>query len=319
MEHVSVGWPVIEPGSKSVMYPVQSPANYLCSSSMYNTELPRPKSPQIDDLPLLQYILSTSHSSHFSKMAILKTDTLPSHLHSLRRLALNDHSALHLQVSPPPSVPLLRQERTELETEALSLRILADAGLPVPAVIRHDKDASLLGAPFLLTTSLPGVPLGHILPSASRAERRALDSQIDSLEARLNQLASSTFGPVTIVAKGEGFQSWPDAFEYMITLALKDGEDMYVNLPYAQIRDAIRLRVARDALSEIKSARLCVGGLGGPAGVLVEGTKVVGLVGFKCVWWGDGALEVGGFDADDQLRDSRDLVKQTGVVARALL
>ncbi|MCJ1447405.1 MAG: hypothetical protein MMC23_007916 [Stictis urceolatum] len=232
-------------------------------------------------------------------MAILKTDTLPAHLHSLRRLILQDDSELHLQVSPPASVPLLRHERTELETEATTLRLLHSAGLPVPRVLRHSTDPALLGAPFLLTTSSSGIPLSQILPTAPRHARKAFDAQIDALERQLKTLRSSNFGPVNLVERKQGFSTWTDAFGYMLGSVLKDGEDMFVNLPYAQIRDVVRLGVCRDALAEIRVAELCVGGLGGPDGVLVEvggeerERMVCGLVGFKVAWWGDRELERG--------------------------
>lgn len=69
-----------------------------------------------------------------------------------------------------------------------------------------------------------------------------------------------------------------------------DGEDKWVSLPYAQIREA----TARldHALDEVKEARLIVMGLGSPENVLISRrtNEVTGLTDFGNAVWGDCAM-----------------------------
>ena len=75
----------------------------------------------------------------------------------------------------------------------------------------------------------------------------------------------------------------------MLSSVLKDGEDIFVNLPYASIRATVAQ--VENVLDEVVEAKLCVPGLGAAANVLVEeragDLKVVGLVDFKSAFWGD--------------------------------
>jgi len=237
------------------------------------------------DLNLLQKIVqSTIQSSH---VTIHRMENVRGRLHPVRFLQLSDGSRLVLKSNATAATPLLKSERQDLESEAQSLMILADSGLPVPTVLRHDASPRALGSPFILTNRLPGVQLSTILPLLSRAERMYIDRQISDVETVMAQHTSSTFGPVALVSSGHGFKRWREAYKSMLGSVLKDGEDMFVNLPYPQIREQVAR--AESSLDEVHEARLIVMDLGDPETVLVdERTKeVTGLVDFKKALWGD--------------------------------
>ncbi|MCJ1394748.1 hypothetical protein MMC18_007628 [Xylographa bjoerkii] len=240
------------------------------------------------------------NSMHSNRLAIQRVEDVPSQLHPVRLLHLSDGSRLTLKVTPPAATPLLKSERLDLETEAQSLMILAKSGLPIPTVLTHDASGKLLGSPFLLTNRLPGTKLATLLPYLSRVERMAVDRQLSNIEATMAQHLSPTFGPVAAVCSGHGFKRWREAYKSMLGSVLKDGEDMFVNLPYAQIREMVAK--AESSLDEVQEARLIVLDLGDPENVLVsDRTKeVTGLIDFRKALWGDIDMVTG--DAATSLR-----------------
>ena len=243
------------------------------------------------DLNLLQKVVqSTVDSSH---VTIQRMESLRDQVHPIRYLQLSDGSRLVLRSNATGATPLLKSERQDLETEAQSLLILANSGLPIPTVLRYDNSPGTLGSPFILTNRLPGVRLSSILPLLSRAERMYIDRQISEVETVLAQYTSSTFGPVSLVSSGHGFKRWREAYKSMLGSVLKDGEDMFVNLPYMEIREQVAR--AEAALDEVQEARLIVMDLGDPEKVLVdERTKeLTGLIDFKKALWGDVDMAMG--------------------------
>ena len=254
-------------------------------STITSSNILHPSSPGFNLLPIKK-ILDSLH------LTVRQMDILTSHLHHIRRLNIADSTSLYLQVSPPASVPLLRQERQALQTEAITLSLLSASYLPIPTVLHHDTTGSLLGVPFLLTTGVPGTPLSAFLPYASQYTRLAIDGQLSELETSITRLTCPLFGPVTHVAAGNGYRCWRDAYKAMLGSVLKDGEDMFVNLPYASIRTAVEN--VENVLDVVMQAKLCVPGLGAAANVFVEEraqeVKVVGLVDFKSAFWGDAAI-----------------------------
>ncbi|MCJ1481249.1 hypothetical protein MMC06_001406 [Schaereria dolodes] len=230
-----------------------------------------------------------------SRLTIQQMEDLPDHLHTIRLLHLSTGSRVILKISPPAATPLLKHERLDLETEALTLRLLAKSGLPVPSVVKHERSGKILGSPFLLTSHLSGTSYRQALPFLSRAERVSIERQISILTSTIAQNISSEFGPVALVASGQGFMSWREAYKSMLESVLRDAEDFLVNLPYAQIREQVRR--AEHALDEVQEARLVVLGLADAANVLIDlrTKEVTGVTDFKRVIWGDAEmLKAGG-------------------------
>ncbi|MCJ1414544.1 hypothetical protein MMC32_000871 [Xylographa parallela] len=240
------------------------------------------------------------NSLNSSRLAIQRVEDVPSRLHPVRLLHLSDGSRLTLKTNPSAATPLLKGERMDLETEAHSLMILAQSGLPIPKVLTHDVSGKLLGSPFLLTNRLPGTKLATLLPHLSRPERMDIDRQLSDIESTMAQHLSPAFGSIAAVYYGQGFKRWRDAFKSMLGSVLKDGEDMFVNLPYTQLRDMVAK--AESSLDEVQEARLIVLDLGDPENVLVDDRtkEVTGLIDFRKALWGDIDMVTG--DASTSLR-----------------
>lgn len=226
-----------------------------------------------------------------ARLLVYHTREFPNHLHRISLLHLSDGSSIILKVSPPPSVPLLKHERGGLETEALALALLAKSGLPVPSVLRYEKTGKTLGVPFLLMTHVRGIHLSEALKFMSRTERIAVERQISAFEMAISQHTSTVFGPLCLVSAGRGYSTWREAFKAMLESILKDAEDMFLNLPYSQIRQQIGR--TEKVLDEVEHASLIVSGLGDADNVLIDerSKEITGFIDFKQALWGD--IEMG--------------------------
>lgn len=225
-----------------------------------------------------------------SCLTVIRTEHLPDHLHRICLVHLSNGSQLVLKLNPSPSTGLLRHERYSLETEASVLALLTNSNLPAPRALRYDRKGTRLDSPFLLTTYLPGISYADALPYLTSTERREIELQLRSLISIANRYVSSTFGPVALVASNRGSVSWRDAFRSMVESVLMDGEDMRVNLPYIEIREAVTSW--GKALEEVREAKLVVLGLGRSENVLIDRRTngVTGLLDFGQAVWGDPAL-----------------------------
>ena len=233
---------------------------------------------------LLQTIQSALRSTH---LTVQRVDDQPHHLHHVHLLQLSDKSYVVLKISPPATIPLLRHERESLEAEALALKLLDRSGLPIPSILKYEKNGKLLGSSFLLTTRVEGSVLAVILPTLSRADRIEIERQVSILASTVAQHTSTTFGPMHLVSAQRGYGSWREAFREMLESILKDAEDVLVNLPYSQIREQI-LR-AEAALDCVREARLVILGLGEADTIFVDARtkEITGISDFKQVLWGD--------------------------------
>ncbi len=209
------------------------------------------------------------------------------HLHGICKLRLSNGSRLVLKMSPSPNTALLRHERYFLESEATILSLLRKSSLPIPRILRYDPRSTQLGSPFLLSTHVPGVSYADALPHLTKSECRDIELQLRSVRSAISQHISPTFGPAALVASNKGFSTWRESFKSMLESIMMDAEDMVINLPYHEIREAV-FSVAKD-LHDVKEARLVVLGLGQPRNVILDRrtNDVMGLLDFGRALWGD--------------------------------
>ncbi|KAK0517073.1 hypothetical protein JMJ35_000228 [Cladonia borealis] len=215
------------------------------------------------DTTIIQKMIQDSLPS--SQLVVTKTELLANHLHRTYVVHLSNSSQLILKLLPPPNTLLLRHERHALEIEATVLSFLSQASpsLQLPYLIHCSKSSS--PCPFLLTTQTPC--------------SRTLSSILSALTSPNGQ-----FGPCHLTASSHGFHNWRDAFASMVDSLLMDGEDAGVLLPYAEIRDAMRL--GRGSLGNVKVAKLVLLGKKTDLGSAIWGDidltpefKVVGVKG----------------------------------------
>ena len=244
-----------------------------------------PQSPPLRTLEKsLGRLFAPSIVSNFSHMEALAG----CHLHQLISIHLSNGSRLFLKVGPSPSAALLRHEHYHLRSEAVAYSALAKSNLPVPTLLKYEKNSVHLGAPFMLTSRLDGVKYSDLLPHLMPSEKASIERQLRSHSSVISRYSSSRFGHLGMVAmKSGGYKTWREAFVSMIDSIIMDAEDMIVNLAYFQIRSA--LSRWESCLDDVTEARLVVLGLESPENVLInrKTNEVSGLLDFGQAIWGD--------------------------------
>lgn len=223
-----------------------------------------------------------------SKIHVQHIDRLENHLHKIRLLRLSDGTRLVLKSAPRPTINLLRHDADALETEARVLSTLGrHTGLPIPRLIKYQASVDSSGPSFLLTAFLQGVSLQEMQAFLRPDDRVQVDRQLGSLTRLIAQQTSPVFGTISRVAGGGGTTSWREAFVALVEALLRDAEDVFISLPYHQIRQ--QLNRLSPILDEVTQARLVVTNLGDPLSVLLnpETKSVIGIVDLSSALWGD--------------------------------
>ncbi|MEH1012768.1 aminoglycoside phosphotransferase family protein [Micromonospora sp. CPCC 206060] len=160
------------------------------------------------------------------------------------RVRLADGRQTVLKVSPPPDVPLLAYERDLIAAEAAYYRLVATRlpGVPVPTVLHHGTDRSVLDGDWLFTAFLPGTPLAEWHRRHPALDDAPVRRQLGALVARLHTVTGPRFGYPGLRAHGSG---WTQAFTAMVDELLDDGVRWTVELPASTER--IRELVQRHA------------------------------------------------------------------------
>ncbi|KAI9370097.1 lethal giant larvae like, C-terminal-domain-containing protein [Aspergillus egyptiacus] len=213
---------------------------------------------------------------------------LSGHLHSLYLVRLSDETFLLLKCSPIPTTPLLRREQILLDTEARALALLNQNLVPcIPKLLHYDPLGDLLGRSLLIRHHIPGSTLEDMEDQLTISERGAIDRNLGLLAKQVSQHISDSFGSLGQVASGAGKTSWREAFLVLFEGILRDSEDVFINLPYGEIRHQVT-RLS-PALDDITLPRLVVIDLGQPSQVLVDpkSKQLCGISGFDTAVWGD--------------------------------
>ncbi|KAH8692685.1 hypothetical protein BGW36DRAFT_430438 [Talaromyces proteolyticus] len=210
------------------------------------------------------------------------------HIHPLCLLKLSNGNQLIIKLSPPSTVPLLRRERSALETEAQALTLLRDIANPfIPQLVHYASEDNYFGTPFLLKRYVQGTSL---LESGNRLSAQAsknIDQHLGSLMKVLGQQVSTAFGPLTQVSAGAGSPSWRQSFVSLFEEILRDAEDMFIHLPYSKLREQL-FRLA-PALDQVTLPRLVIVNFGRPSEVLLDSDLkgLSGILDLGSAIWGD--------------------------------
>lgn len=210
------------------------------------------------------------------------------HVHSLRHLTLSNGVHLLLKGSPYRGMPLLRQEQCFLETEARFLALLGQSANPcIPQLYQYDPCGNILGSPYLIRQYVKGKSLSEMEGRLTVQEYVNIDRHLGFLASSIAQNVAPGFGSLQQVARGTGRRSWREAFYMLFESVLRDAEDMFIHLPYAEIRHEISRLSA--SLEEVTLPRLVVVGLGQPSHVLLDSSsnQLSGVVDFSSAIWGD--------------------------------
>ncbi|EAU35078.1 conserved hypothetical protein [Aspergillus terreus NIH2624] len=225
---------------------------------------------------------------HFAPARVKDVYSLPNHLHTLCLVVLSNGHQLLLKSPPRPTTPLLRHEQSLLRTEITVIALLRQSGVPfIPAILHHERHTNLSDSAVLIRPHVAGRTRQEMEDQLSDQDRDVIDRQLGALAWKIGQHTSRSFGTFHQVERGRGKSSWKEAFLSLVEGTLRDAEDAFVNLPYAEIRSHIH-RLS-PALEEITLPQLVLVDLGCPSQVILnpEDKAISGLVDFSYAVWGD--------------------------------
>lgn len=254
--------------------------SWLNMSPITSTQVVRSNETQRLDAAISLLYPPTVHVQH--------SRSLLGHVHSLHLLTLSNEARLILKGSPVSRTPLLRHERLLLETEARFLTLLGHTANPcIPQLYYYNPSTRHAGSAYLIRQYIKGTPLAEMENRIPAQQRNCIDHHLGFLASTIGQNAAPAFGSLQQVAARAGRSSWREAFCALFESVLRDAEDVFVNLPYAQIRD--ELSRLGPVLDEASLPRLVVVEFGRPSHVLLNerSKQVVGVVDFSSALWGD--------------------------------
>ncbi|KAJ5634199.1 Aminoglycoside phosphotransferase [Penicillium herquei] len=223
-----------------------------------------------------------------STVHVQQSQNILGRIHLLRHLLLSNGAHLLLKGSPLRGTPLLRHERYSLETEARFLALLGQSANPcIPQLYHYDPQGTLLGSAYLIRQYMKGTALSEIRTEITPRQKNDIDRHLGFLASTIGQNVAPAFGSLQQVATGTGRRSWREVFCALFESVLRDAEDMFIHLPYADIRHEVS-RLAM-VLNEVTLPRLVVFGFGRPSHVLLDESshQVSGVVDFSTAFWGD--------------------------------
>lgn len=143
----------------------------------------------------VEVIRFTALDGGYSKQTILVECSEP----------LRGHTSLVVRAEQPVSL-LIGWDGSDITREVNSIRLVRDAGLPVPEILWLEDDASVLGTRFVVSTMAPGRRVGASLGSS---ENLSIDA-VESVLTLLGRTHSVDVGAHRELAEASHLAEWLD-------------------------------------------------------------------------------------------------------------
>ncbi|PRY36678.1 phosphotransferase family protein [Umezawaea tangerina] len=192
---------------------------------------------------------------------------------------------LVLKVAPGPDAPVLGYERGLMRTEAEFYRAAKECA-PVPEVVHADFTRTTVPADFLVMTERPGDNWQSRRRSIAGAVRSGLRTELGGIVRRTHEVTGTGFGYPQLGLVG----TWRAAFLAMVDSLLADADRFAVALPVPPALVAATMRRNADLLDDVDRPALVHFDLW-DGNILVDGSRITGLVDGERAFWGDPIAE----------------------------
>jgi aminoglycoside phosphotransferase (APT) family kinase protein len=197
------------------------------------------------------------------------------HCNVVYDVTLADGSAVILRTNRRDPSVMLGTER--------NLRVLADLGLPVPAVLASDLTLSRYDAAYMVMARIAGRDLGFALAEMTRPQMTALAEQVVGFQRAAATLpAGEGFGWVAIGQPGP-FPTWAAVLDRAVRRNVEaagplapPGVEARLRALYARQADEIARVAPTPYLDDLTTKN-----------VLIEGGRLQGVVDFDWICYGD--------------------------------
>lgn len=159
-----------------------------------------------------------------------------------------------LKVAPPAGVPVLRQERGLMHTEAAVMRQVAEhTCIPVPRLRHYAPYNPHTESALLIMAYLDGVPFDRLQPQLTLAEQQSIYRELGRYLRALHALQQPQFGYPHV---GDVYDRWSATYLALLDNVLQDAQDQQI--PLALPGDVLYHLAASfcDVLDEVRLASL---------------------------------------------------------------
>ena len=196
-----------------------------------------------------------------------------------------------LKVAPPKEIRVQYYECNAMETEVAAIRMVAEkADVPVPAIYLYDNSGTVCPSPYFFMEKLKGSSIGSLGDLLTEEQKKDLQTALGRFIRVFHNITGERFGyPGQPDLQGE---NWFDVFRRMLQMAVKEAQDMSVDLKISI--PALWACLERDSaiFDSVKTPRLVHWDLWDP-NIFVESGKFTGIIDWERSLWADPLMEFG--------------------------
>lgn len=207
-------------------------------------------------------------------------------------VTLMENQKVVLKVSPPKDVTVMRYEKNIMTNEVHVLnKIYASGDVPVPKVLCYDQDRDIIDNEYFFMEFIQGFPLNNIYDELTETQRNSISLELGRYAKQITGLKSEHFGD--ILQKDKQYNTWSEAFLFMIKELLDDAKDKKVQLPYGHNQIYQIIEKNQNVLNKVEKACLLHKDLWkGNIFVDPQTAKIQGIVDCERAIYGDVLLEL---------------------------
>ncbi|MDT8719586.1 phosphotransferase [Clostridium sp. 19966] len=144
-------------------------------------------------------------------------------------IELSDGRKTVLKVSPAKEIKVLRYEKNIMNTEVTVMNKLKEDNIQVPKIYYYGKYKTFLE--FFFMEFIEGTPLNKLSSEMTEEQLNKVYKQLGEIVYKFHNIEGKYFGYISQPEKR--FDTWKEAFLFMVKELLEDAADEEVKLPYS--------------------------------------------------------------------------------------
>lgn len=179
---------------------------------------------------------------HYPKENILEIKEFNAGMFNATYYILGDHelkNGVVLKVGPKKNTPILRYEKDIIKTEVKLYHLFSTTSIHTPKIYLFDETKEIIDSSYFLMDYIDGNPWNKEPKEEVLKDKEHLLYELGRIEATIHTFDGPYFGYIKD-DKEYQFDTWKEAFLYMMFMILQDGKDKAYHLPYQKIENVLQ-------------------------------------------------------------------------------